>query len=158
MSILEAFTWCCELQTEPRCLELFRHGHPQSKIQWSRSRDRSPFWIPLPTNRNEKSAQISVVKEWHRNRYMKLWNMYTWVSCESSYRHVLWALWCLNILYHDVSWMVLNLDDASVPLHEFRSGFEWEPEIFPCRTLRNRLAHYLHSSDMQWLQNQGLVA
>lgn len=52
---------------------------------------------------------------------MKLWNKYTWVSCESSYRHVLWALWCLNILYHDVSWMVLNLGDASVPLHEFRS-------------------------------------
>lgn len=60
---------------------------------------------------------------WKSGTETGTWNRHTWVSCESSYRHVLWALWFLNILYHDVSWMVLNLDDASVPLHEFRSLF-----------------------------------
>lgn len=50
---------------------------------------------------------------------------------------------------HLVSWCIMNRlefgwcfgSSSWVPLIARRSGFEWEPEIFPCRTLRNRLAH-----------------
>ena len=149
MSILEAFTWCCELQTELCFSELFRHGHPQSKIQWSRSRDRSPFWIPLPTNRNEKSAQISVVKKWHRNRYMKHHETMKQVHVSELWVQLSSCSMGLVMPQYLVSWCIMNglefgwcfSSSSWVPLIARRSGFEWEPEIFPCRTLRNRLAH-----------------